>query len=81
MNTIKSKEALQSGEGFTKVAGGTAKIDSAINTNVKYDLLGKIVEGTGLTRSTVSAILRGIEKLTLSSSIAIRKSLSLRLQI
>jgi type III restriction enzyme len=64
MNTIKSKEALQSGEAFTKVAGGTAKIDSAINTNVKYDLLGKIVEGTGLTRSTVSAILRGIEKLT-----------------
>ena len=47
MNTIKSKEALQSGEAFTKVAGGTAKIDSAINTNVKYDLLGKIVEGTG----------------------------------
>jgi type III restriction enzyme len=64
MNTIKSKEALQSGEAFTKVSGGTDKIDSAINTSVKYDLIGKVVEGTGLTRNAVSKILRDIEKVT-----------------
>lgn len=64
MKTIKSKEALQSGEAFTKVTGGTGKVDSAINTNVKYDLIGKIVAETGLTRRTVGAILRGIEKVT-----------------
>lgn len=64
MNSIKSKEALQGGETFAKLAGGTNKIDSAINTSVKYDLIGKLVDGTGLTRSAVSTILRGIEKVT-----------------
>lgn len=64
MNTIKSKETLQSGEAFTKVAGGINKINSAINTSVKYDLIGKIVDETGLTRSTVSVILKGIQKVT-----------------
>ncbi len=64
MKAIKSKEALQNGEAFTRVTGGTGKVDSAINTNVKYDLIGKIVAETGLTRSTVGAILRGIEKVT-----------------
>jgi type III restriction enzyme len=65
MDTIKSKEALQSGESFKKAApDGTSKVSSAINTNVKYDLIGKIVNGTGLTRNAVSRILRGIEKVT-----------------
>ena len=64
MKTIKSKEALQNGEAFTKVTGGVSKIDSAINTSVKYDLIGKIVAETGLTRSAVGTILRGIEKVT-----------------
>jgi len=64
MNTIKSKEALQSGEAFKKITGGTTKVDSAINSNVKYDLIGKIVAESGLTRSAVGSILRGIEKFT-----------------
>lgn len=64
MKTIKSKEALQNGEAFTKVTGGASKVDSAINMNVKYDLIGKIVAETGLTRNAVGTILRGIEKLT-----------------
>jgi type III restriction enzyme len=62
MNSIKSKESLQSGKAFTKVTGGTSKVDSAINTSVKYDLIGKIVAETGLTRSAVGTILRKIEK-------------------
>lgn len=64
MKSIKSKEVLQSGEAFTRLAGGTDNISSAINSSVKYDLIGKIVEGTGLTRVTASSILRGIEKVT-----------------
>lgn len=63
MDTIKSKEALQSGEAFTKKSGSPEKIDSEINTRVKYDLVGKIVAETGLTRSAVVATLKGIEKL------------------
>jgi len=64
MKTIKSKEALQNGEAFTKVTGGESKVDSAINMSVKYDLIGKIVDETGLTRNSVGTILRGIEKIT-----------------
>lgn len=64
MKTIKSKETLQSGQAFTKVTSGTSKIDSAINTSVKYDLIGKIGAETGLTRSAVGSILRGIQKFT-----------------
>src|SRR5665648_22034 len=64
MKTIKSREALQNGEAFTKVAGGASKVDSAINMNIKYDLIGKIVAETGLTRNAVGTILRGIEKIT-----------------
>jgi type III restriction enzyme len=64
MKTIKSKEALQNGEAFTKVSGSPSKVDSAINMSVKYDLIGKIVAKTGLTRNAVGAILRGIEKVT-----------------
>lgn len=64
MKMIKSKESLERGEEFTKLNGGTSKVNSAINTNVKYDLIGKIVEGTGLTRSAVCSILRGIEQVT-----------------
>ncbi len=62
MKDIKSKEALENKEAFTKIDGGNTKIDSAINTNVKYDLIGKIVSETELTRNTVSSILMGIEK-------------------
>ena len=62
MRTVKSREALQSGEAFTKIAGKTGKTDSAVNMGVKYDLIGKIVAETGLTRSTVGAVLRGIEE-------------------
>lgn len=62
MDKIESKEALQKGEAFKKIAGDADKIDSAINTGIKYDLIGKIVEDTGLTRNAVSKILRGIER-------------------
>lgn len=64
MKTIESKEALQNGEVFTKISGGEQKIESVINSSVKYDLIGKIVEGTGLTRKAIASILKGIEKVT-----------------
>lgn len=64
MDEIKGKDALIKGEAFTKLKNGAKKVDSAINTNVKYDLIGKIVNETGLTRSTVAEILKQIEKVT-----------------
>jgi len=59
---MSSKEALQAGDTFVKKAGRPEIIDSAINTGVKYDLVGKIVSETGLTRATVVSILKGLEK-------------------
>lgn len=64
MDEIKSKDELVNAEAFKKVKGGTTKVESAINTNIKYDLIGKIVSETGLTRMSVATILRKINKAT-----------------
>lgn len=62
MRQIESKEALEKGEAFTKATGETRTVESVVNTEVKYDLIGKIVSETGLTRSAVAEILRRIDK-------------------
>ena len=63
MEEIKSKEALECGAAFTKEtsAYGT-QTRIPVNSSVKYDLVGKLVEETKLTRKDVIAILRGIKK-------------------
>ena len=37
-------------------------MESVVNLEVRYDLIGKIVAETGLTRATVGEILKGIQK-------------------
>ncbi len=64
MDKIESKEALQTGQAFIKSKGSISKVDVAPARSVKYDLVGKIVEETGLTRSTVVKILQNVEKVT-----------------
>ncbi len=64
MDVIESKQALEQGQAFSKGKRSPEAVQSAINTGVKYDLVGKICEGTGLTRKDVCAILRGIESVT-----------------
>lgn len=64
MESIKSKETLEAGEDFKKTSSDDKEVDSMVNANVKYDLIGQIVEQTELTRHTVSQILRGIAKTT-----------------
>jgi len=66
MDRIESKQALEQGDAFTKRKISPEKVQSAINTGVTYDLVGKICEATGLTRKDVCAILRGIDKTTFS---------------
>lgn len=62
MREITSKEALVSGTSFEKQKSGTYRDNQiAVNTKVKYDLVGKIVDETGLTRKTVIQILTGIQ--------------------
>ncbi|MCQ2513427.1 MAG: restriction endonuclease subunit R, partial [Lachnospiraceae bacterium] len=61
MKEIKSKDALVSGDAFKKEESNTySQETTAANTSVKYDLIGKIVDETGLTRKAVVQILTRI---------------------
>lgn len=61
MDTIKSKEDLAAGASFVHDASGTYNAKVKASNNVKYDLVGKIVTETGLTRKAVIRILQGIQ--------------------
>lgn len=61
MAQIASKETLESGASFVKEESTSYGNDIAVNSNVKYDLIGKLVEVTGLTRKAVIKILQGIQ--------------------
>lgn len=64
MAEIKSKDELKEGNAFSKKKSSTYDGGRRIRTNnsVKYDLVGKIVSETGLTRKAVVDILVGIDK-------------------
>ena len=64
MDEIKSKDSLLDGSAFSKSKSSTYDSSKQIRvgSSVKYDLIGKLVEETGLTRKAVVAILTGIEK-------------------
>lgn len=64
MEEIKSRDELLEGSAFSKSKSSTYDSSKRIHTNnsVKYDLVGKIVSETGLTRKTVVEILVGIDK-------------------
>ena len=59
MDNIESKEALTKGESFENAKKTREKIRFE-RSQIKYDLIGKIVEGTGLTRKSIVQILQGI---------------------
>lgn len=61
MEQIKSKAELESGESFVKEETGSYGAAIHASSNVKYDLVGKLVDETGLTRKAVIAILKGIQ--------------------
>ncbi|CAB3862949.1 type III restriction-modification system endonuclease [Achromobacter ruhlandii] len=53
-------EALKRGDGFRVAETKTEYNKQSIHSAVKYDLIGKLAEGTQLTRRTVAEILKGI---------------------
>ena len=61
MEQIKSKEELASGAPFVKEKSANYNNQIAVSSNVKYDLIGKMVDETGLTRKAVIQILKGIK--------------------
>jgi type III restriction enzyme len=63
MDEIKSKEQLETGEAFNKRGDTkTYTLSATAAASIKYDLVGKIVEGTGLTRLAIVKILQGIKE-------------------
>ena len=51
---------MRAGDSFGKVATHTETLKHASTSQLKYDLVGKVAEGTVLTRKTAAAILMGI---------------------
>jgi type III restriction enzyme len=62
MAEIKSKDELYSGAAMIREKSASYKVAVSANARVKYDLVGKVVAETGLTRKAVVKILQGIEK-------------------
>lgn len=52
---------LERGEAFKNASTKTKTLEHSEISRIKYDLVGKIAEGTVLTRKTVVEILKGIE--------------------
>lgn len=63
---IEFKEQLLQGKGFQPCRTGQEPVTQSQATQLRYDLLGKLVEETGLTRATVAAILAGVADQTFS---------------
>lgn len=64
MEQIESKANLETGSSFAKEQSATYESSKAVSSNVKYDLIGKLVDETGLTRKAVIQILQGIQPTT-----------------
>lgn len=61
MEQIRSKEELMSGSSFVKEESDNYNHTIAASSNIKYDLIGKLVDETGLTRKAIIQILQGID--------------------
>ena len=57
-----SEHEIERGDGFKTAKTRTQTLRHAQSSKVPYDLIGKVAEGTKLTRKTVAAILSGIDK-------------------
>ncbi|WP_315395220.1 DEAD/DEAH box helicase family protein [Hoylesella nanceiensis] len=58
---IKSKEELEAGRAMQVNKKQNIKVNEAVASGVRYDLLGELVQRTGLKRSTIAAILKKIK--------------------
>lgn len=57
---IQSKAKLADGSSFVMESHSTEDAQISLNKSVKYDLIGKLVEETSLTRKTIVRILKGV---------------------
>ncbi len=64
MESIYSKEELESGQSFKMQESEIDKDYSRITTTLRYDLVGQLVDETKLTRKAIVEILKGIDSNT-----------------
>ena len=64
LESVKDRESLEAGVAMTQGKSRTIKVSEAIGKGVTYDLIGKLVTATGLTRKTIVEILKGIKPAT-----------------
>lgn len=64
MEEIRDKEQLEAGTAMKQTKSKTQKLRESVGSHVKYDLIGRLVMETGLTRKTLVAILKGIRSET-----------------
>ena len=61
---MRDKQSLQGGSAMTTAKTRTIHITEAVGNSVRYDLVGDLVNATGLTRKTIVEILKGIRPTT-----------------
>lgn len=59
---VLKEDEVRAGASFDNARSTTKTLSHAQTSQIKYDLVGKIAQGTTLTRKTVVAILQGLEK-------------------
>ncbi len=64
LDNVRDKESLEAGVAMTQGNTRTIHVTEAIGKGVTYDLIGKLVMATGLTRKTIVEILKGIKQET-----------------
>lgn len=61
MESIRDKEELEAGAAMSAAKVRTIRVSEAVGSGVKYDLIGDLVQITGLLRRTIVTILQRIE--------------------
>ena len=64
LDSVRDKESLEAGVAMTQGNTRTIHVTEAIGKGVTYDLIGKLVTATGLTRKTIVEILKDIKPAT-----------------
>lgn len=64
LDSVRDRESLEAGVAMTQGKTRTIRVTEAIGKGVTYDLIGKLVTTTGLTRKTIVEILKGIKPTT-----------------
>ena len=64
IESIRDREELEAGAAMSAATVKTIRVTEAIGAEVTYDLVGELVQATGLTRRTIVEMLKGINPAT-----------------